>query len=395
MPLCNIITVLSIIYVGGKSMITNTKRYLLNQTIFTVMCLLLFVIFIFNSNIVSESIRSSINLCTQTIIPSLFPFFIISELLISSNMWSDVEKIIDKPFNIIFGLSGMSLYPVIIGMLCGFPVGAKVTMSLLDKNCISKKEAERVLCLCNNPSPTFIINVVGISIYSNKKLGIIFWCTTILTTIIIGLGCKFLFGKVHTISPSPNPLKSKIKALKLSQIIGESVSPMLKTCAYIIFFAALMECLKKYMIAIGINTHVMTILHGIIELSGGVISVSSLNPSPLSMCLLAFIIGWSGISVHLQIMSICQNHNISLKPYIAAKSVQGLLNTIIILNMYVVNPDLFDTDKNSAYIPSFHAAYTPFIKSMTVALFIIIAIFYLYKNVTKKRLVSYIDIRRH
>ncbi len=374
-------------------MITATKRYLLGQVLFVILCLLLFIIFISNSNVVLDSVKSSIDLCTKTIIPSLFPFFIISELIISGNLGNLFGKAIQKPCNMILGISGLSLYPIVVGMLCGFPVGAKITMTLLDKGDICKKEAERVLCLCNNPSPTFLINIVGVSLYSNKKLGMIFFCITVLTTIILGIGCNLLFGKVYITNTSTNFFKFEIKISKVTQIIGDSIYPVLKVCAYIIFFSALIDCIKSILIYFNINEYVLATLHGILELSGGAKAISSLNNTIVSLCLLAFVVGWSGVSVHLQIMSICQNKDVNLKPYIVAKLLQGILSLIIVFIIHIINPDLINKGNNIAYIPTIYTPYIQIIKNIIATLFIITTAIYSYKNVAKRRYASYNEIR--
>ena len=397
-------------------MITDTKRYLLGQIVFTILCLLLFILFIMNSSTVSKSIQASITLCTQTIIPALFPYFILSELILSSNIGNLLCKTIGKPCSVLFGISEISFYPIVIGALCGFPIGAKLTTSLLDKGYITPKEAERTLCLCNNPSPTFLINVVGISLYSNKKLGVILWLITLSTTFIIGICYNLLFGRTFKKFVHINNLNNKITFSKITQIIGESIYPVLKTCAYIIFFSALMGCLillkKRGMIymyifgilynlqcflinAIKINEYTIAILYGVIELSGGVNQISLLNNNILSLCILSFAIGWAGVSVHLQIMSICQSQNINLKQYIFSKFFQGLLNIATILAVHAVAPDLFDINNTTTSIPSFYKYYVPIFQNIILIIFLGLALLYLYKNITKQRLLSYISIRQY
>ena len=376
-------------------MITDTKRYLLGQIVFTILCLLLFILFIMNSSTVSKSIQASITLCTQTIIPALFPYFILSELILSSNIGNLLCKTIGKPCSVLFGISEISFYPIVIGALCGFPIGAKLTTSLLDKGYITPKEAERILCLCNNPSPTFLINVVGISLYSNKKLGVILWLITLSTTFIIGICYNLLFGRTFKKFVHINNLNNKITFSKITQIIGESIYPVLKTCAYIIFFSALMGCLINSINAIKINEYTIAILYGVIELSGGINQISLLNNNILSLCILSFAIGWAGVSVHLQIMSICQSQNINLKPYIFSKFFQGLLNIATILAVHAVAPDLFDINNTTTSIPSFYKYYVPIFQNIILIIFLGLALLYLYKNITKQRLLSYISIRQY
>ena len=376
-------------------MITDTKRYLFGQIVFTILCLLLFILFIMNSSTVSQSIQASITLCTQTIIPALFPYFILSELILSSNIGNLLCKTIGKPCSVLFGISEISFYPIVIGALCGFPIGAKLTTSLLDKGYITPKEAERILCLCNNPSPTFLINVVGISLYSNKKLGVILWLTTLSTTFIIGICYNLLFGRTFKKFVHINNLNNKITFSKITQIIGESIYPVLKTCAYIIFFSALMGCLINSINVVKINEYTIAILYGVIELSGGVNQISLLNNNILSLCILSFAIGWAGVSVHLQIMSICQSQNINLKPYIFSKFFQGLLNIATILAVHAVAPDLFDINNTTTSIPSFNKYYVPIFQNIILIIFLGLALLYLYKNITKQRLLSYISIRQY
>ena len=136
-------------------------------------------------------------------------------------------------------------------------------------------------------------------------------------------------------------------------------------------------------------------LYGIIELSGGANQISSLNNNILSLCILSFAIGWSGISVHLQIMSICQSQNINLKPYVFSKFFQGLLNIATILAVHTIAPNLFDISNSEIDIPSFCESYIPVFQNIVLIIFFGLAMTYLYKNVTKQRLISYISIRHY
>ena len=361
-------------------MITAQKRYLFMQTAFTILCLTIFILFIVNSNEVSNSICASIDLCTNTIIPSLFPFFIISELMISGNIANWIGKIFRKPCNILLGISGMSAFPILMGTLCGFPIGAKLVVSFFEKGYISKKEAERTLCYCNNPSPAFLINAVGGILYSNKKIGIVLLCTTLVTSIIIGIFCNFMFGKTYKDSPSIY-FNQQTKIPEITKLIEECVMPILKICAYIIFFSALMGCIKNIMVHFNINNSLQAMLYGIIELSGGTQAISLLNKNVFSMCLLSFAIGWSGLSVHLQIMSMRKNNAISVKPYIIAKFIQGIVNAIIVCIICIFCPHALEI--NDIYIPTYNILYTSFFKNMVVCIFIVMSLLLLYKKFHK------------
>ena len=131
-------------------------------------------------------------------------------------------------------------------------------------------------------SSEVLINAVGGILYSNKKIGIVLLCTTLVTSIIIGIFCNFMFGKTYKESPSIY-FNQQTKIPEITKLIEECVMPILKICAYIIFFSALMGCIKNIMVHFNINNSLQAMLYGTIELSGGTQAISLLNKNVFSM----------------------------------------------------------------------------------------------------------------
>jgi len=104
---------------------------------------------------------------------------------------------------------------------------------------------------------------------------------------------------------------------------------MLIICAYIVFFSSLVGCLADIISGLNFPAVAVALLYGILELSGGVSTASALGPDIAGICLCAFIIGWSGLSVHFQVISACSGRGLSYKGYFAAKLISGLLNSIL------------------------------------------------------------------
>lgn len=157
------------------------KKYVsLIILIFTIL-LVLFA----NNNLTAA--RSGISLWASNVVPSLFPFFVAANLLGYSSVpyyLSKYAKPIMKP---LFNMPGIAAFSFIMGLISGFPVGAKITCDLYENKIISKREAETMLCFTNNSSPLFIIGTVGVSFYSSTEIGICLLLCHVLSAIAIGI----------------------------------------------------------------------------------------------------------------------------------------------------------------------------------------------------------------
>ncbi len=96
----------------------------------------------------------------QVIFPTLFPFLVITNLLMQTGGIRMITRIFAKIFCRIFRVSENGSFAVITGFLCGYPMGAKITADLLRGGRISRREASYLLSFCNNTSPVFIVNYI-------------------------------------------------------------------------------------------------------------------------------------------------------------------------------------------------------------------------------------------
>ena len=120
----------------------------------------------------ADAARSALNLCYFAIIPSLFPFFVFSKILIKADFCSFLKKYTAFLFQPLFNVSGSGSLAFVIGILSGYPAGAYVVCELYTEGIITKNEAHRLLPFCNNSGPLFIIGTVGAVMLKNAKTGI-------------------------------------------------------------------------------------------------------------------------------------------------------------------------------------------------------------------------------
>ena len=313
------------------------------QIFFCVMSTFCFVLILRNADAAIEYMGRGLTLCARTVIPSLFPFMVISELLVGSGAGEAFGRIFSRFMRTFFGLSGAGSTAVVLGSLCGFPVGAKTAVSLYDRNMISKAECEHLLTFSNNPSSAFLITAVGVSLFGNRRLGVVLYFTVLAASFIVGFLTRFFFKERRRPAAHPHfPSGLHPGGVEMfTGAVSSAASGMLLVCAYVIFFSTLSGTLSCLVQAIGgMNQLLYALLCGTLELSGGISEASSLPDARLSLILSAGIAGWSGLSVHCQVITLASGRGLSFKPYLLAKLAQGLLSAgIMTVLLHIAAPD--------------------------------------------------------
>ena len=297
---------------------------------FSLFCLLLILR---NAEIAIEYMNRGLRLCAKTVIPALFPFMVISELIVSGGIGTLLLRPVSRPLKRLFRLPEEGCCTVILGMLCGFPVGAKCAVSALERGTLTREEAERVLLFSSNPSSAFLINAVGVSLWGNRRFGTLLWIASLISQLTVGLLFTHLtYKKEAKIASSDTSFHSaSLSGIKLfTEAVRSSCFGMLLICAYVIFFSALVGTLNLMLEQFGATATVKAILFGVFELSGGMSAAASLSVPLVGALLCAFAAGWSGLSVHCQLLSICDGHGLHLKRYLVAKLLQSALCVLLV-----------------------------------------------------------------
>ena len=214
---------------------------------------LLFLFFTISILIFSKTnlpaIKSGLSLWANSVIPSLFPFFVATELLIHTNLFYKLGNYFNIFMKPIFNIRGEGALAFIMGIVSGYPVGAKIASNFRKNNICTKNECERLLSFTNNSGPLFIIGTVGILMYRNTIIGILLFITHILSSLSVGF--LFRFWKKNEIISEKNVYKQKSNNPQLSapqisdlgKILTESISSSIHSiliigrfCCYIFIY---------------------------------------------------------------------------------------------------------------------------------------------------------------
>lgn len=311
-----------------------------------------FLLFTFSLLIFSSSnlpaIKNSLILFANGVVPSLLPFFIATEMLLSTNIVNQIGYILNPIMKLLFNISGQGGFAFIMGIISGCPIGAKISADFRQNNICSKEECERLLSFTNNSGPLFIIGTVGITMFNNINIGTLLFITHILASITVGIIFRFWKYKKTSYLPNTN-LKSKnsknVNLNNLGEIISKSITNSISTIlligGFIIVFSAVVSILNESgitSILVTTFTPIFKLLNvdvsfinglftGLFEITNGINLIANLHVNAITVKLIfsSFLLGFGGISIMLQVLSIISKTDLSIKPYILGKILQGII----------------------------------------------------------------------
>lgn len=289
----------------------KTKKVL---SLFLIVLLLFFLVT--ETEKVTVSVIDALKLCVSAVIPTLFPFFVVSGLLVNLGFVAVLGRVFMPVARFLFKTSGKGAVVFIIGIICGYPTGAKVIADMCRDKSLSKKESERLLAFCNNSGPLFIIGAVGTVMLGNHKLGVVLYIIHLLSAIFTGILLS-LFAK-NDIAPSESEICVKDIGTAVAQSIENAVRSILNVCGYVVFFSILCVMVKN------------VFLISILEVTTGAKTLIARGfDEKIMIILLSGAIGFGGICVMLQVQSAVAGTKISLRLYILGKIIQAIISMII------------------------------------------------------------------
>ncbi len=295
----------------------------------TLFCLLLLLR---NAEAASAFMTRGLTVCAKTVIPSLFPFAVLSELIVSGQTIRRLICRVFSPLRRLLGLTDDGVCAVFLGMLCGFPIGTRCALHAYQRGSISRDEAERAIACASCPSPAFLIGTVGSTLLSDRRFGITLYICTLLSALLVGILFRLRARgqATQTVHVCPTVGVRPSAAKRLTDAVGSATQSMLLVCAYIVFFSTIVGALGLILAPLDLPEPISAILHTIFELSGGAERAASLSSARAARLIAAFAAGWSGLSVHCQTLSFCSGHGLSLRPYLLGKALQGGLTVAMI-----------------------------------------------------------------
>ena len=281
--------------------------------------------------------RDALKLCAELIIPSLFPFFVLSILLSKLGLPAALGRLLSPAASRLFGVSGAGASALFIGLCGGYPMGAAYIAEMAASGAVSREEAERLLGFCNNSGPAFIVGAVGAGIFGSSAVGLALYGIHILAAVLTGL---LLRKRGFSPSSTPPTTEAPPFSAALPQAVKQAVSAALSVCGFVVCFTVLAGLLDaagwfsllsgRLSALTGAELHFSrALLTGILELGSGVGAMRGLSLSPANLALAAGMLGWGGVSVHFQTLSLFSDTDIKTALHFAGRVISVIFSAFL------------------------------------------------------------------
>ena len=289
----------------------------------------------------AEGVRHGLSVCAGVIIPSLLPFLILSSLLTALELPRLLAKAAGPLMGRLFAVPGAAAAPLLLGLTGGYPVGAAATAELVRRGELSPEEGGRVLAFCNNTGPAFILGAAGSGVFGSARFGMLLYLSHILAAVAVGVLLRFSAKKkdrtFHAARRSETPPAFRSLPEALPECVKGAVDSLLNICGFVTLFSAvtaLLDARGWFSGAAGFLAartgaelrFVRALLTGILELGGGIGVMSGLSPAPQNLALASFLLGFGGLSVHCQTLSVVAGAELGTARHFLGRLLHGALS---------------------------------------------------------------------
>lgn len=344
-----------------------TSKGVWSRALFSVGVVIFIMFMIIHPQIIYKGSLSGLQAWWNIVFPSLLPFFIASELLMSLGIVHFMGVLLEPVMRPLFNIPGAGSFVMAIGFTSGYPIGSMVTARLRSQGLCTRIEAERLMSFTNNSSPLFMLVAVAVGMFNNPAAGLVIAGAHYLANIILGLMLRF-YGRhdhetVHHDSTGwqhipKKALREMFSVLSqekrpVGKIMGDavksSINNLLHIGGFIILFAVIIQLLTelgfisfiaavlgKILIPLGVSSSVLdAIASGIFEMTMGTRLASDAS-APLLQQLIAvsMILAWSGLSVIAQVSSIISYTDIKIKIFIISRVGHAALAALLCVILY-------------------------------------------------------------
>jgi len=262
-----------------------------------------------------DSARDGVSICLRAVIPSLFPFLVLSCILTSS-LWGTKSKIL-RPIGKLCGVPEGAESLLLLGFLGGYPVGAQSVSDAYHRGYLSKSAAERLLGFCNNAGPSFIFGILGVA-FSSKSASWALWLIHIGSAVIVGM---LLPGK-----NKENCVMQSKPMLSLPKALERSLGVMATICGWVVAFRVILGVLDRWIFWI-LPAEIRVLLTGILELSNGCLALCEVTSEGTRFVLSSLMLALGGLCVGMQTVSVTGKLGTGM--YFHGKIMQSLLSFLL------------------------------------------------------------------
>ena len=261
----------------------------------------------------AQAVRDALALCVQSVIPALFPFFVVSSLFIDLGCAAVLGRSLAPVMHRLFGVSGAGGTAFLLGIIGGYPVGGRTASELYRSGQCEREECERLLAFCNNAGPSFILGIAGLGCFGSVRVGAWLYLIHVGAAVMVGL----LFRSTSRQMGRPEKTETPRWADALIEAVRGGAMSMVNICAFVVFFLVILRLFSRFT---GIQHGAIL---GIVEMTNGILRLAN---DRRGFIWAAGLLGWGGLSVHCQTAAVLSGSGLSLKRYFIGKALQAAIS---------------------------------------------------------------------
>lgn len=287
---------------------------------------------ILDSRTAMNGASDGVALCIRTVIPSLLPFFVLSNLIISC--FSGKEISILSPFERMCGIPHGQGTLFLLGLLGGYPIGAQGVYHAWKRGQLNASTAKRLLGFCSNPGPSFIFGIAA-SLFCNKSIGMILWLIQIISALLVGalLPSKEIAHQSTKLIVRPNN----------TDILLNSMKALATVCGWVVLMRVLIAFTQRWFLWMLPQT-VAVAITGLLELANGCCDLINIPAESVRFILCCAMLSCGGICVLIQTLSVTKELGIGW--YVPGKLLQSSISVIL---STLIAPILFHENNVDPY----------------------------------------------
>lgn len=295
----------------------------------------------------------------EIVLPSLLPFFVLSEIMLGMGVVHFIGVLLEPLMRPLFNVPGVGAFALSMGLAAGYPMDAVITGKFRRSRMCTRVEGERLLSFTNTADPLFIFGAVAVGMFGRPDLGVTLAIAHYIASFTVGIIFKYYHYYDRPLNENSKEqtnrggiIRRAARALFIARredgrpfgrLLGDAVKESMATLLMIGGFIMLFSVLVRVASVFGILNMVTPVIggilkvfnispnlapavfEGILEIDLGTMAAGHANASLLDKAIVAaWIIAWSGLSVHGQVASVIHDTDIRMGPYVVARLLHGV-----------------------------------------------------------------------
>lgn len=280
----------------------------------------LLVWFLADGDAVRTAVSEALALCAGSVIPAMFPFLVVSGLLIALGFGEWLSPALAGFMERLFHLPGTAGAALLLGFVGGYPIGARTAAALHRMGRLTEDETCRLLTFCNNANPAFFLGVLGDGVFQSRRAGLYLWLVHVLSALLTGMVLGRKPSRPGHRSAPPAVSAAPGLARLWVEAVGAALQGILSVCAFVTVFYVLTRPLAaipgiRGTLAVGL-TELFSLTPRLTADAGGFVLAAGCS-------------GWGGLSVLCQTAAMLEGTGLPLAPCVKGKAAQGILSALL------------------------------------------------------------------